>query len=198
MPHRFSASQWWPLVERYRPTWINVVPTIIAYLINGPELTPGQALACRAIRFGRSASAPLPPDQHRAFEARFGISVIEAMGLTESAAIAFTNPLDARRAQVRHARTAAGGRGAGGRARRRRAACRHAGRDRVARRLRDAGLLQGPGDHRPNAAPRRLAARPGTWGTATPTASISSRGVSRSSSSRAARTSRRARSTKRC
>ena len=93
LPHRFSASQWWPLVERYRPTWINVVPTIIAYLINGPDLTPGQALACRAIRFGRSASSPLPPDQHRAFEARFGISVIEAMGLTESAAIAFTNPL---------------------------------------------------------------------------------------------------------
>ena len=95
MPHRFSASQWWPLVERYRPTWINVVPTIIAYLINGPTLTAGQAAACRGIRFGRSASAPLPPDQHRAFEARFGISVIEAMGLTECASVAFSNPLDA-------------------------------------------------------------------------------------------------------
>ncbi len=96
MPHRFSASQWWPLVERYRPTWINVVPTIIAYLINGPAPTTEQAAACRGIRFGRSASAPLPPDQHRAFEARFGISVIEAMGLTECASMAFCNPLDAR------------------------------------------------------------------------------------------------------
>jgi long-chain acyl-CoA synthetase len=94
MPHRFSASQWWGLVERYRPTWINVVPTIIAYLINGPQLTPSQAAACGAIRFGRSASAPLPPEQHRAFEARFGISVIEAMGLTECASVAFSNPLD--------------------------------------------------------------------------------------------------------
>jgi long-chain acyl-CoA synthetase len=56
MPHRFSVSQWWPLVERYRPTWLNVVPTIIAYLLNGPELTSGQAEACRGIRFGRSAS----------------------------------------------------------------------------------------------------------------------------------------------
>src|SRR5262249_3631203 len=35
MPHRFSASQWWGWVERYRPTWLNVVPTIIAYLLNG-------------------------------------------------------------------------------------------------------------------------------------------------------------------
>jgi len=97
MPHRFSASQWWPLVERYRPTWLNMVPTIIAYLLNGPDLTAAQAAACRAIRFGRSASAPLPLEQHRAFEARFGISVIEAMGLTETASVAFANPLDASR-----------------------------------------------------------------------------------------------------
>jgi long-chain acyl-CoA synthetase len=97
MPHRFSASQWWPLVERYRPTWLNIVPTIIAYLLNGPDLTASQAAACRAIRFGRSASAPLPLEQHRAFEARFGISVIEAMGLTETASVAFANPLDASR-----------------------------------------------------------------------------------------------------
>lgn len=96
MPHRFSVSQWWALVERYRPTWINVVPTIIAYLINGPPLTPAQAAACRGIRFGRCASAPLPPDLHREFEARFGIRVIEAMGLTECASVAFANPLDPR------------------------------------------------------------------------------------------------------
>ena len=94
MPHRFSVSQWWTLVERYRPTWLNMVPTIIAYLLNGPDLTSAQVAACRAIRFGRSASAPLPLEQHRAFEARFGISVIEAMGLTETASVAFANPLE--------------------------------------------------------------------------------------------------------
>jgi len=93
MPHRFSASQWWPLVERYRPTWLNMVPTIMAYLLAGPALTPAQAEACRAVRFGRAASAPLSPAQHRAFEERFGVSVIEAMGLTEAASIAFANPL---------------------------------------------------------------------------------------------------------
>jgi long-chain acyl-CoA synthetase len=93
MPRRFSASQWWSLVEEHRPTWINVVPTIIAYLLNGPSLTPGQQAACGALRFARSASAPLPPSQHQAFEARFGVPVIEAMGLTESASVAFTNGL---------------------------------------------------------------------------------------------------------
>jgi long-chain acyl-CoA synthetase len=96
MPHRFSASQWWDWVERYRPTWLNVVPTIIAYLLNGADPTPAQAAACRGVRFARSASAPLPPEQHRAFEARFGISVLEAMGLTECASVAFANPLDSR------------------------------------------------------------------------------------------------------
>ncbi len=73
MPHRFSASQWWPLVERYRPTWLNLVPTIIAYLLNGPRPHARASAACRGVRFARSASAPLPPEQHRAFEARFGI-----------------------------------------------------------------------------------------------------------------------------
>ena len=96
MPHRFSASQWWGWVERYRPTWLNVVPTIIAYLLNGADPTPAQAAACQSLRFARSASAPLPPEQHRAFEARFGISVLEAMGLTECASVAFANPLDPR------------------------------------------------------------------------------------------------------
>ena len=94
LPRRFSVSQWWALVERYRPTWLNLVPTMIAYLCNGVELSAAERDACRGVRFARSASAPLPPEQHRAFEQRFGISIIEAMGLTETASVAFTNPLD--------------------------------------------------------------------------------------------------------
>jgi len=97
MPHRFSVSQWWPLVERYRPTWLNLVPTIVAYLLHGADPTPGEEEACRGVRFARSASAPLPPEQHRAFETRFGITIMEAMGLTETASIAFANPLDPER-----------------------------------------------------------------------------------------------------
>ncbi|HVE48902.1 MAG TPA: AMP-binding protein [Casimicrobiaceae bacterium] len=94
LPYRFSTSQWWGIVERFTPTWLNLVPTIVAYLLNGPDLTPAQASAATYIRFARAASAPLPPEQQRAFEARFGISIVEAMGLTESASIAFCNPLE--------------------------------------------------------------------------------------------------------
>ena len=93
LPEKFSTSRWWSLVERHRPTWLNLVPTIVAYLLNGPELTPQQRDAARSVRYARSASAPLPPDQQRAFESRFGIPIVEAMGLTECASVAFCNPM---------------------------------------------------------------------------------------------------------
>ncbi len=93
MPHRFSVSQWWALVERWRPTWLNLVPTIVAYLLNAPDPTAAEREAMRGVRFARSASAPLPPEQQRAFEERFGIPIIEAMGLTECASVAFCNPM---------------------------------------------------------------------------------------------------------
>ncbi len=88
-PHKFSASAWWGWVERYQPTWLNLVPTIIAYLLNAAD---ANTTLWPAIRFARSASAPLPPDQHRAFETMFGIGVIEAMGMTECASVVFCNP----------------------------------------------------------------------------------------------------------
>ena len=93
LPEKFSTSQWWSLVEQHRPTWLNLVPTIVAYLLNGPPLTPGQREAARGIRYARSASAPLPPDHQHAFETRFGIPIVEAMGLTECASVAFCNPM---------------------------------------------------------------------------------------------------------
>ncbi|MBU3594251.1 AMP-binding protein [Polynucleobacter sp. 71A-WALBACH] len=98
-PHAFSVSSWWDLAVKYRCTWINMVPTIIAYLINAAK--SGGSLPSReelqSIRFGRSASAPLPPEHHREFEKLFGITVIEGMGMTESASMVFCNPHDERR-----------------------------------------------------------------------------------------------------
>ena len=91
-PQKFSASAWWGWVERHEPTWLNLVPTIIAYLLNAAD---SNTKLWPAIRFARSASAPLPPDQHRAFEQTFGVGVIEAMGMTECASVVFCNPQDA-------------------------------------------------------------------------------------------------------
>ena len=92
LPHRFSTNNFWQVALAHHCTWLNVVPTMIAYLLNGPDLA-ALGLDASAVRFCRSASAPLPPAQHLAFELKFGIGIIETMGLTETAAPCFSNPL---------------------------------------------------------------------------------------------------------
>ncbi|MFM0607898.1 AMP-binding protein [Paraburkholderia sediminicola] len=91
MTPRFSARTYWRDVARHGCTWINVVPTIVAYLLNNDEAC---TFDLSALRFCRSASAALPVDHHRAFEARFGVGIIETMGMTETAAPVFSNPYD--------------------------------------------------------------------------------------------------------
>ncbi|MCP3709905.1 AMP-binding protein [Paraburkholderia sp. CNPSo 3274] len=94
---RFSGRTFWRDAASYGCTWINVVPTIVAYLLNGDA---PRGLDLSALKFCRSASAALPADHHRAFEARFGIGVIETMGMTETAAPVFSNPYDASQRRI--------------------------------------------------------------------------------------------------
>jgi long-chain acyl-CoA synthetase len=97
MTPRFSARTFWRDAAFHGCTWINVVPTIVAYLLNCDEAC---AFDLSALKFCRSASAALPAEHHRAFEARFGIGIIETMGMTETAAPIFSNPYDAARRKV--------------------------------------------------------------------------------------------------
>ncbi|MGC1494880.1 MAG: AMP-binding protein [Sulfitobacter sp.] len=88
---KFSASQFWDHAGTAKATWFSVVPTIISHLLHGnanPDHTTRTAL-----RFGRSASSALAPDVQTAFETRFGVPIIETMGLTETAAQILSNPL---------------------------------------------------------------------------------------------------------
>jgi long-chain acyl-CoA synthetase len=87
---KFSSARYWSQVFEAQCTWINVVPTIISYLLEGEA--PKENL--KQVRFCRSASAALPPEHLLAFEKKFGLGVIETMGLTETAAPSFSNPLD--------------------------------------------------------------------------------------------------------
>ena len=88
---RFSASRFWEHVASSRATWFSVVPTIISHLLHS-DLNP-DAGTMERLRFGRSASSPLSPDVQTAFETRFGVPIIETMGLTETAAQILSNPL---------------------------------------------------------------------------------------------------------
>ncbi|MEO9576355.1 MAG: AMP-binding protein [Tateyamaria sp.] len=92
MVSRFSASQFWDQAEKGGITWFSVVPTIISHLLHG-EADPSDALKSR-LRFGRSASSALAVETQNAFQKRFGISIVETMGLTETAAQCLSNPLD--------------------------------------------------------------------------------------------------------
>jgi long-chain acyl-CoA synthetase len=94
MPPKFSAGRFWQQAAQAQCSWINVVPTMISYLLEGGRPPPAEAAHCAHIRFCRSASAALPPEHHRAFEQMFGIGIVETMGLTETAAPSFSNPMD--------------------------------------------------------------------------------------------------------
>ncbi len=85
----FSASGFWPSVNRFKVTWVNAVPPILAILAKRPE----PSMVPPGLRFVRSASAPLPISVLHAFEAAFSVPVIETYGLTEAASQVAANPL---------------------------------------------------------------------------------------------------------
>jgi long-chain acyl-CoA synthetase len=88
---RFSVGRFWHQASTMNCSWINLVPTMVSYLL---EHEAPHVSATQNIKFCRSASASLPPEHLQGFENKFGIGVIETMGLTETAAPAFSNPLN--------------------------------------------------------------------------------------------------------
>ncbi len=93
MPHKFRTRDFWELISEYGCTWFSVVPTIISYLTSATDIE-GTNLKLGQLRFGRSASSALPPSLHKEFERKFKVSIVETMGLTETAAPVFSNPMD--------------------------------------------------------------------------------------------------------
>jgi acyl-CoA synthetase (AMP-forming)/AMP-acid ligase II len=95
MPNSFRTSQFWPQVIASECTWFSVVPTIISYLMHQSEKLDLVALKAqlKTVKFGRSASAALPPALHAGFEQRFGVPIIETMGMTETSAQMLSNPM---------------------------------------------------------------------------------------------------------
>ncbi len=88
---KFSARAFWAQCAAGQVTWFSVVPTIISHLLHGAA--DPDAATTERLRFGRSASSALAPDVQKAFEDRFGVAIVETMGLTETAAQILSNPL---------------------------------------------------------------------------------------------------------
>ena len=95
MPHEFHTSNFWQLISDYKCTWFSVVPTIMSYLLDVTDpYAKESGLSFEQLRFGRSASAPLRPQLQKDFESKFRVPIVQTMGLTETAAPVFSNPLD--------------------------------------------------------------------------------------------------------
>jgi oxalate---CoA ligase len=86
---KFSRRGFWQLISEREITWINAVPAIISILANEPP-----AGRPTALRFVRSASAPLPLAALERFEDALGVPVIETYGMTEAASMITANPVD--------------------------------------------------------------------------------------------------------
>jgi acyl-CoA synthetase (AMP-forming)/AMP-acid ligase II len=85
---KFSRRGFWEMIRERRITWINAVPAIISILaMDPPRVVPA------AVRFVRSASAPLLRAALEGFEAACGIPVVETYGMTEAASMITANPV---------------------------------------------------------------------------------------------------------
>jgi acyl-CoA synthetase (AMP-forming)/AMP-acid ligase II len=78
---RFSASEFWDCVEQYKVNAIYIVPTMWNILLKAPE---ADWVDTSSLRFGVSGAAPIPPEQLRECEERFGIPILEGYGSTEN------------------------------------------------------------------------------------------------------------------
>jgi acyl-CoA synthetase (AMP-forming)/AMP-acid ligase II len=86
---RFHRTGFWDLMASRSITWINAVPAIVSRL---STLRAGETVPS-AVRFIRSASAPLPVSAADRFEESTGIPVIETYGMTEAASQITAHPL---------------------------------------------------------------------------------------------------------
>ena len=91
---KFSATNFWHQISKFKCTWFSIVPTIVSSLINKYSENEFKLLNTSMVKFGRSASAALAPETHKEFEKKFGINLIETMGLTETCAPILSNPVD--------------------------------------------------------------------------------------------------------
>jgi oxalate---CoA ligase len=91
VPPAFNPFSFWRLVRTHGVTWYSAVPTIHQLLLArlGAERPDG----AEQLRFIRSCSAALPPPVMAQLEARLGVAVLEAYGMTEAAHQMASNPL---------------------------------------------------------------------------------------------------------
>jgi acyl-CoA synthetase (AMP-forming)/AMP-acid ligase II len=88
---RFSRDRFFSDVERLKPTYFSAVPAIYQLLSALPQ---GSRPETSSLRFAVCGAAPMPAEAITRFEERFGITIVEGYGLSETTTASTINPLD--------------------------------------------------------------------------------------------------------
>ena len=91
---RFDPEALAGVVQKYRATWLHVVPPVLLALANAPGLDRSQF---RTVTYAMNAAAPLAPEVARRVEQRLGFRVLQAYGMTEASPATHLSPLEPER-----------------------------------------------------------------------------------------------------
>jgi long-chain acyl-CoA synthetase len=87
---RFQVESVFDAIEKYEVTWFPGVPTMFAYLLSAFDARPR---VVSSLRMGLSGAASLSVEHLKEFEEKFGASMLEVYGLTESTGLVTANPV---------------------------------------------------------------------------------------------------------
>lgn len=87
---RFELQPVLDACEKHGPTWLFAVPAMVKAFAEAP----GELNQMRTVKYLMSAAAPLPLDPARKLQARTGIRIVQAYGMTEACPITHLSPLD--------------------------------------------------------------------------------------------------------
>jgi long-chain acyl-CoA synthetase len=88
---RFDAKSALALMHTHRVTHFSGVPTMFFALLHHPEAS---AYDLGSLRFCSSGGSAMPVEVMRAFDAKYGVNILEGYGLSETSPVASFNVLD--------------------------------------------------------------------------------------------------------
>jgi acyl-CoA synthetase (AMP-forming)/AMP-acid ligase II len=82
---KYSQSRFFDWIRTYKPSVVVGIPTVVSMLLNREDRADDAAVG--TLRFMSCSTSPLLGDQHRAFEDRYGIRLIQHYGMSEGGTV---------------------------------------------------------------------------------------------------------------
>jgi len=94
LPRDNSATTFFACLQQFEPSWYQGVPTMLRDIVTTLKANPELAQHTRSLRLLRSVSSALPNRLLHGLETLLDTRVIEIYGMTETAGLICSNPLD--------------------------------------------------------------------------------------------------------